>query len=180
VYAAELDAAGVVLRVIVVSDLAWPAVHLGGTWAECGEPDGSTFRLYPGPGWGHDGRWGRRFAAPWRRPDVDWVNDDPIGGYQRGDVAWDGTRIVICLRDGCVLAPGEGDWHATPVDDVAALPAAPARRVERWTLDTNYVPGDLVWALEGMFRCVNGHRARLVNRPAAGTGHWSLLIARGG
>jgi hypothetical protein len=175
-YAAEIKADGTVARVIV-GTVAWAVEHLGGTWVDAGDPDTD---VYAGIGYGYDARWRRRFAHPWQRPEVEWVNDDPVGGYQRGDVAWDGSRIVICLRDGCVLAPGEGDWHATPTDDVAALPAAPARRVERWTLDTNYVAGDLVWALEGIFRCVNGHRARLVNRPAADSGHWSLVVARSG
>lgn len=70
--AAELDADGNVLRVIVVEDPQWAKDHLGGTWI-AGKSDGSIGKNAPGVGYAYDQK-RQAFIAP--PPDQDHVLDE--------------------------------------------------------------------------------------------------------
>lgn len=107
---AELDGAGIVLRVIVAPEPAWPTTALGGTWVQV--PAGSC-----GPGWRWDG------AALWP-----WGVDNETGSLWCVRTAWESvdlesreafmevTGLTILWRDPWVIFGGRA---ITDEDQVA-------------------------------------------------------------
>ncbi len=83
---AEIDADGLVLRVIVAPDATWPATHLGGTWVETSDPYGPpTIVAYCGPGWGCADGHPQRFAV---------VAPPGLNALPPGMLLWDNGTIV--------------------------------------------------------------------------------------
>jgi hypothetical protein len=82
---AEIDANGVVLRVIVASSPDWCASRLGGTWI-C-----TTGKRYPGAGWKWDGE---DFIPPQPYPSWTWDGSQwmaPVPMPSEGVWTWDGA-----------------------------------------------------------------------------------------
>jgi hypothetical protein len=176
-YFAEVDASNTVVRVVVADSPEWCAENLGGTWVEAGDPyDPARTVAYPGPGHGHDAAWGRRFGPPWTRPTgFDEDTGDLIGGYSRGDVVWDGTRLIVSMLNNNVLAPDEGGWYTVPVDLVSEIPTS-TTKIVRWSNNTNYAVNDVAYDQTGAYRCVTAHRSS--GQVRLSSNNWVLIISR--
>ncbi len=80
---AEIDANGIVLRVIVASSPDWCASRLGGTWIS------TTGKRYPGAGWKWDGE---DFIPPQPYPSWTWDGEAweaPVPMPAEGVWTWD-------------------------------------------------------------------------------------------
>ena len=109
-YFAELDPQGVVLRVIVCDDPAWPAANLGGTWVETADPytDEPQTVAYCSPGFGHDDTWPEKFAPQWRQP------TNAEDAYPVDTLVFHNGRIWKNLTAANVWEPGVSGWRDTP------------------------------------------------------------------
>lgn len=88
-YAAELDADGIVLQVIV-GNVAWAETYLGGQWVSC--RDDSLVEFYPGIGWGFAANHSCRFA-PVAPPDVEKTLATDPNAIPAGSLWWDNGVI---------------------------------------------------------------------------------------
>lgn len=120
-YFAELDANGIVARVIVADDLAWCVDNLGGTWAETSDPYTETPQTvtYCGPGFGRDDTFPERFAPVWDATVATTPDDE--GNYRHntpGELVWHNGSMWRNLVVGApnVWEPGIANWRNVPID----------------------------------------------------------------
>jgi hypothetical protein len=113
-YYAELDAAGIVLRVIVADDLDWVLEQLGGDWVETSDPyAGPSEVAYAGIAMGYGDNLPQLFAAQWAEPVPDNEGNWPYNG---GEVVWHEGRLWVNVTEGVpnVWEPGVSGWHDQP------------------------------------------------------------------
>lgn len=105
-WAAELDADGVVLRVIV-GNAGWATENLGGRWVPCEKY--SDAENFPGVGWGYVASHPRRFA-PVAPPDIEKALAVDPDALPVESLWWDNGAIetiqTIATRRG-VLSPAD-------------------------------------------------------------------------
>ena len=107
-YMAEIDGQGLVLRVIVANDPAWPAANLGGEWVETSDPYGPPSTVaYCGPGYGYAQGHPQRFA-PVAPPGLEKANPDDPDAFPPSTLFWDVGSIAnveeIARRRGVLTA----------------------------------------------------------------------------
>jgi hypothetical protein len=110
-YFAEIDANGLVIRVIVAPSQEWCEERLGGTWLETADPYSAEPQAvtYCGPGYGADPAFPERFAPPWQMPAPD--AEGVWSSYAKGDLRYHGGKLWRSTCDGNVWEPGVSAWH---------------------------------------------------------------------
>jgi len=79
-YFAEVDASGIVQRIIVAESAAWCAANLGGSWVEAPDPASPGSAVYPPLGWkSYPARTERFKVSTWNSPDTR-TPPSPSGG----------------------------------------------------------------------------------------------------
>lgn len=110
-YAAELDDAGTVLRVVVADSLDWCVEHLGGNWVETADPYADNEPMtYAGIGMGYDAEWPEAFAPAWKP--WDGLNESL---YQTGALVFHEGHIWRCTTIDNAFEPGTSGWHDAPL-----------------------------------------------------------------
>jgi hypothetical protein len=109
-YYAEIDATGLVLRVIVADSQAWCEQRLGGTWIATADPYSTVPQAatYCGPGYGAAPSAPERFASPWQMPDP--ADDGVRPGYAQGGLCYHNGQVWRSTCDDNVTEPGGSSW----------------------------------------------------------------------
>lgn len=108
---AEINEAGVVLRVVVCDDLAWLQGRLGGKWIETKETDARE--QHAGIGMRQSNMAEARFVPEWRRPTS---ADD---AYEAGRWVWHAGKVWKNLTEANTQEPGLAGWR-DPVSSESA------------------------------------------------------------
>jgi hypothetical protein len=146
---AEIDAAGVVLRVILAPDQAWCVDNLGGTWVQTANPDepdpsDPSGVAYCGPGYGHDDTFPDRFAPLWVQPVTTVLDGEPAPPYPTGSLAFHNGRIWRSVTDVNVWEPGVSGWRPFSLNSVAEW-IQPTGAHDAYTTDDVVSHGGSLW-----------------------------------
>jgi len=142
VYAAEVDAAGVVLRVVVADSVAWCETHLGGVWVETADPYAAPGEVvYCGPGMGCDESFPQRFGPPWVQP----VTTPGVSPYPLDAVVFHDGRLWRSTTGGNVWEPGVSAWHPAPEGGLPPVWVQPTGAHDAYLAGARVRHGGQVW-----------------------------------
>ncbi len=100
---AQIDGAGLVLRVVVCDNAAWLQERLGGTWVETKAADPTE--KYAGPGLYHSTIPPDKFVRPWVQP-THAENSYPTGAW-----VWYAGKVWRNLTAANTQVPGVSGWR---------------------------------------------------------------------
>ena len=171
-FAAEIDANGVVLRVLVVPYPEWPAENLGGTWVDATGPDGDGEMVYPGIGFGCD------LGVPERFVSDHWTSDKATIPAQDGSYFYDTQGMLTwhqgkawrnLLPDGNpnVFAPPT-NWREYPMGDEYPMWVQPSGAFDAYPVGFAVEHNGSVW--------VSNTPANVWEPGAAGITQWDEVV----